>query len=429
MASWFNCNCWGGSSSRLSRERHSQHDQHTPRRSQRLLNDGDFDDLDPPPRSSRHAAKGSRSSALAARKGGKELNMLAHMSEEEKMRATRAFVDLDVDRNGALDYDEFAEGIASIMPHIRGGEINSLFKEVDFFGTGRITIDEFLLGMAMELEQLDTSRLRGHGRVAPPAGSGSPYEWEIDCRSELEVGDTIGEGSFAIVHCGSWRGTQVAIKMLKRPSEDGSLASDGFGSIGGARAQAHETRAMREEFQQEVATLGRLRHPNILLYLGACTHPEHMAIVTEFMPDGSLKALIARRQLSIHQILRMIHRDLKPANILVDRAGLNVKVADFGLATARTMVLRGDQYGASVDVFSFGVILWEMATGAPPFAGWELGQVVNFTLSRQRLAVPPSVPGPIRSAIEACWHQDPSRRPRMPDLVRALEQMQKQFST
>eukprot|EP00741_Cyanophora_paradoxa_P016712 tig00020938_g16140.t1 len=245
--------------------------------------------------------------------------------------------------------------------------------------------------------------------------------------------------------------------MLKRPAAGGSLASGGFGSMGAS----YGTRAMREDFQQEIATLGRLRHPNILLYLGACTHPQHMAIVTEFMPDGTLKDLIARRRLSVPEVLRvavqiargisylhlsrpqMIHRDLKPANILVDRAGLNVKVADFGLATARTMVagddvagtpaymapevLRGERYDASADVFSFAVVLWEVATGALPFAGWALGKVINFTVSGQRLAVPASVAAPIRQTIEACWDQEPARRPRMPDLVRSLERMQKQF--
>jgi serine/threonine protein kinase len=145
--------------------------------------------------------------------------------------------------------------------------------------------------------------------------------------------------------------------------------------------------------------MARLRHPNIVQFLGACLEP-HITVVIEYIAGGSLeKWLEGRRRvrLSERQILdisldvakavnwlhhkRIIHRDLKPANILVDE--YSAKLCDFGLAyilpegssvtsgafgTPCYMapeITKGMEYGIEVDVFSFGIVMCELATGSP----------------------------------------------------------------
>ncbi|GMH31601.1 hypothetical protein Nepgr_033445 [Nepenthes gracilis] len=154
-----------------------------------------------------------------------------------------------------------------------------------------------------------------------------------DCEiawEEITLGERIGLGSYGEVYHGDWRGTEVAVKRF--------LDQDFYG-----RSLA--------EFGSEVCIMKRLRHPNVVLFMGAVTHPPNLSIVTEFLPRGSLYRLIHRpnNQLDERKRLRMaldaargmnylhncspviVHRDLKSPNLLVDRNWV-VKVCDFGLS-------------------------------------------------------------------------------------------------
>ncbi|KAK8308626.1 hypothetical protein V6Z12_D02G073200 [Gossypium hirsutum] len=158
-------------------------------------------------------------------------------------------------------------------------------------------------------------------------------------------------------------------------------------------------------FRQEVSLMKRLRHPNVLLFMGAVTSPQRLCIVTEFLQRGSLFRLLQRnaakleRKRRVHMALdiaqgmnylhhcnpTIVHRDLKSSNLLVDK-NWTVKVGDFGLSrlkhatflTTKTgkgtphwmapEVLRNEPSDEKSDIYSFGVILWELATGKIP---WE----------------------------------------------------------
>jgi hypothetical protein len=92
--------------------------------------------------------------------------------------------------------------------------------------------------------------------------------WEIDT-NELEMAETLGAGGYGEVFRAKWRGTEVAVKMMS--ARDSLLTKD-----------------MQRNFAEEVRVMTALRHPNVVLFMAACTKPPNMCIVMEFMGLGSL---------------------------------------------------------------------------------------------------------------------------------------------
>ena len=159
------------------------------------------------------------------------------------------------------------------------------------------------------------------------------------------------------------------------------------------------------EFRAEISTIGRLRHPNLVRLLGYCRHKEHLYLVYDFMPNGSLDKYlysnsenqerldwetrfkiikdIASALLYLHQewVQVIIHRDIKPANVLIDHE-MNARLGDFGLAklydqgfdpqtskVAGTFgyiapeLLRTGRATTSTDVYAFGLVMLEVVCG------------------------------------------------------------------
>lgn len=197
----------------------------------------------------------------------------------------------------------------------------------------------------------------------------------------------VGEGGYGPVYKGQLDHTQVAIKVLRPDAAQG-----------------------RSQFQQEVEVLSCIRHPNMVLLLGAC--PEYGCLVYEYMANGSLDDCLFRRSggpvipwqhrfriaseiatglLFLHQKKPepLVHRDLKPGNILLDRNYVS-KISDVGLArlvppsvadtvtqyrmtsTAGTFCYIDPEYqqtgmlGVKSDVYSLGVMLLQIITAKPP---------------------------------------------------------------
>ncbi|TVU19667.1 hypothetical protein EJB05_35830, partial [Eragrostis curvula] len=192
----------------------------------------------------------------------------------------------------------------------------------------------------------------------------------------------IGRGGFGYVYEGFLEdGTQVAVKLRSESSNQGV-----------------------KEFLTEAQILTRIHHKNLVSMIGYCKDGEYMALVYEYMSEGSLQEHITGKHLTWRQRLRialessqgleylhkgcnppLIHRDVKTTNILLN-AKLEAKVADFGLSRAfnrdiythvSTNTLVGTcgyvdpEYQATMqlttksDVFSFGVVLLELVTGKP----------------------------------------------------------------
>lgn len=267
--------------------------------------------------------------------------------------------------------------------------------------------------------------------------SDTPREWDIDA-SELSLGRKIGSGAFGIVYRGVWRGTDIAAKKLLEQRLD---------------------EATMNQFKMEIEMMSKLRHPNVVLYLGACLEKNHLVIVTEYLTRGSLHRVLhsGKQDLSLALRVRMamdtargvsylhhssiVHRDLKSPNLLVND-DYTVKVCDFGLSKVKMRaylssgfhggtpewmspeVLRSERYDESTDVYSFAIVLWELVTREVPFKSRGLNHIqivyaVGF--QHQRLAIPESCPEPLSRLIQDCWHQVPHERPRFPAILERLQ--------
>uniref|UniRef100_A0A0D9XVA2 non-specific serine/threonine protein kinase n=1 Tax=Leersia perrieri TaxID=77586 RepID=A0A0D9XVA2_9ORYZ len=274
---------------------------------------------------------------------------------------------------------------------------------------------------------------------------------EADCLDyeilweDLVIGEQVGQGSCGTVYHALWYGSDVAVKVFSRYeySEDMILT-----------------------FRQEVALMKKLRHPNIILFMGAVASLQRLCIVTEFLPRGSLFRLLQKNagkldpRRRVHMAIDIargmnylhnssppiVHRDLKSSNLLVDK-NWTVKVADFGLSrlkletflTTKTgkgtpqwmapEVLRNEPSNEKSDVYSFGVILWEIVTQKIPWDNLNTMQVVGAVgFMDHRLDIPSDVDPQWASMIERCWDSDPQRRPSFQELLDQLRDLQKQYS-
>ncbi|CAH9065802.1 unnamed protein product [Cuscuta epithymum] len=269
-------------------------------------------------------------------------------------------------------------------------------------------------------------------------------DWLEISWDELHIKERVGAGSFGTVHRAEWNGSDVAVKVLSvQDFEDDQL----------------------REFLREVAIMKRVRHPNVVLFMGAVTKRPHLSIVTEYLPRGSLYRLIHRpangEMMDQRRRLRMaldvakginylhclsppvVHWDLKSPNLLVDK-NWTVKVCDFGLSrfkpntfissksvagTPEWMApefLRGEPSNEKSDVYSFGVILWELITLEQPWSGLCPAQIVGaVAFQNRRLSMPENISPTMASLIEACWDDDPAKRPTLGSIVETLKKLLK----
>ncbi|CAK8539394.1 unnamed protein product [Lathyrus sativus] len=266
--------------------------------------------------------------------------------------------------------------------------------------------------------------------------SNSVVECEIHWE-DLQLRKEIGQGSYAVVYHGIWNASDVAVKVY-------------FGN-----GYAEET---LRDYKKEVDIMKRLRHPNVLLFMGAIYSQERHAIVTELLPRGSLFRTLHKNNqtLDITRHLRMaldvakgmnylhhrnppiVHRDLKSSNLLVDK-NWNVKVGDFGLSKLKEStllttksgrgtpqwmapeVLRSEPSNEKSDVFSYGVVLWEIMTQSIPWKNLNSLQVVGVVgFMNRRLDLPEGLDPHVASIINDCWQSDPEQRPSFEELVQRM---------
>ncbi|KAH7665901.1 Non-specific serine/threonine protein kinase protein [Dioscorea alata] len=215
-------------------------------------------------------------------------------------------------------------------------------------------------------------------------------QWE-----HLVIGERIGLGSYGEVYHADWNGTEVAVKKFLDQDSDGDAL---------------------DEFRREVKIMHRLRHPNVVLFMGVVTRHPNLSIVSEFLPRGSLyrilhypnsqieeKRDVAKGMNYLHTSIPTIaHRDMKSPNLWLTRTEL-LKCSTFlsSKSTAGTPEWMAPEV---CDVYSFGVILWEPATLRMLWSGLNPMQVVGaVSFQDHRLEIPKEVDPLIAKIIWQCW--------------------------
>ena len=249
----------------------------------------------------------------------------------------------------------------------------------------------------------------------------------------------IGTGAFGDIKKAYWRKTLVCVKFLKTALEK----------------KENQVISFIEEFN----LLKKLRHPNILLYIGGNVSSKPHFLVTEYCENGNLFSFLHSKDspeledierinlaLEIAQGINylhsfkppILHRDLKSLNILLDKNYV-AKIADFGWARLRDehmTKLRGtfqwmapevitkECYSEKADVYSFGIILWEFWSKDPPYKGIKAKEVaVRVKLNKNyRPVIPENVPEEIAELMECCWDENPEKRPSFSEIINFLDE-------
>lgn len=296
---------------------------------------------------------------------------------------------------------------------------------------------------AKRLER-DNQKLQDRNRESSMStGSSAAPHVEL---SEIQEGEILSSsGGFSLIYKGTWHGTPIAIKKLFDPT------------------CSPENMA---EFDNEVDKLGKLRHPNILTLLAVHRKPPAFSIMMEIVSGGSLFQLLHHQSsfnfaprcappvavndlmqidksmalaLSFMHERNIAHRDVKSHNVLVS-PHLEAKLCDFGLARMKSELMTGamqyagtpqymapelmrqQKYTEKVDVWAFGVVLWETIAIDIPFANLDVPEIRELVVSGKMLPIPTSESAPrcVQTAVKSCWTVDYTARPTMADMLAQL---------
>ncbi|KAJ8605238.1 hypothetical protein CTAYLR_000500 [Chrysophaeum taylorii] len=270
--------------------------------------------------------------------------------------------------------------------------------------------------------------------------------------SEITLHEVIGEGSFGRVWSATWQTSAVAVKEFV-------LAQAAF-----AGGSMHR-RDIIEEIVGEAGIMAYLRHPKILQLYGCSLTAQAIWIVSELCAYGSLRQVLDDPAIPLPAELRLrmaidvaegmlylhtrdspiVHRDLKSHNLfVVDQNGaMKVRIGDWGSARAvamspnfsRTMThgvgttcwlapeLIKDAKGSErIDVYAFGIVLWELATREEVYAALSAAQIISKVANEGMR--PPLPPGcPWNHVMKACWSENPAERPDFEEIFAQLSRI------
>lgn len=259
-------------------------------------------------------------------------------------------------------------------------------------------------------------------------------KWLVNI-DDFERQNAIGSGISATVYRG----------LDKRTGREVAIKEFNYHKLNGNNLQS---------FQREVAVLATVNHPTLLKLIGATDTPP-FCIITEWMPrsslfkvlhdstpfDSTLKTIaafdIARGMQYLHRH-HIVHRDLKSLNVLMDEK-LRIRICDFAFSRHATdeqtmtsnigtphwmapeILFSHQNYTSKVDVYAYGILLWELVTCQIPYCGIPT-KVIMFEVRDRDIR--PSLPSSdqvnpkIRDLITQCWDRNPDNRPTFDEIVR-----------
>ncbi|KAG2499482.1 hypothetical protein HYH03_002429 [Edaphochlamys debaryana] len=359
----------------------------------------------------------------------------------------------------------------------------------DFLGTALITSRTPPTAMDTDVKVVDftgpgpadvpSARALGAGPRSPGSGGSGPGAAEAEGGGGERASDgpvvrllptVLGKGAFGRVHEGLYRGQRVAVKQL---------------ALVDVPPEEFLTHKVTKAFLQELEVLARCDHPNVVRVLAACVQPPRLCIVLERMEisldkllyktPGTVLPLITALHIA-YEVAKgleclhptVVHRDLKPANVLLrEPHGKKpvVKISDFGLSRlhetlrpTKTPEAGTPPYMAPEcfnvenfcvtyrsDMYSFGVLLWELLSGLRPWQGVDVVTIATqVTLLGSRLPVPlqawtgadSNLPGSdtarwppkLCKLLVECFDPVPERRPAASDAVKLLALVRQQMA-
>ncbi|KAK1586669.1 hypothetical protein Q3G72_004882 [Acer saccharum] len=271
---------------------------------------------------------------------------------------------------------------------------------------------------------------------SPTSPSTLPTSRTENTLSNWKKGKLLGRGTFGHVYLGfnSEKGQMCAIKEVRVVHDDQS------------------SKECLKQLNQEINLLSQLQHPNIVRYYGSEMAEETLSVYLEYVSGGSIHKLLQEYgpfrepviQTYTRQILlglaflharNTVHRDIKGANILVDPNG-EIKLADFGMAKhitscssmlsfkgspywmAPEVVMNTNGYSLTVDIWSLGCTVLEMATSKPPWSQYEgVAAIFKIGNSKDVPDIPDHLSTDAKSFIKLCLQRDPSARPTASQLL------------
>lgn len=331
-----------------------------------------------------------------------------------------------------------ARTVANMEREARKDKQEEPAQEVDLTDTEPLSLQDRKENLPDRPERRRTARGISVVKNRKEESTGLSDHWMINI-NDLVIGKTIGHSSFGTVNVGKLNGTKVAVKTIQYGSSPDSLNS-------------------LSSFKKEAELNCKLRHPNVVLFMGIAVQPKKICIVTELMSRGNVRDLLVTvlkgKPLRLDWSLRqqwaldtaqgmaylhsldppMIHRDLKTNNLLVDR-GMNVKICDFGLSRfksdklmsavgtvhfAAPEVLNHEQYSEKADLFSFGTVMWELYTRDCVFKGLPQIEVYNRVISGNMPDVDKDCDPRYAELMKQCWEINPTNRPSFREVIDRL---------